>query len=93
MLRKNPLQPPRPFTAAPSAAPSMAQPAQPAGFLAADDFDATGIMAGVDPAESRYWWVPELYGPDANADSAEGGAPAAASQATSRAGSQATARA
>ena len=23
-----------------------------------------GIMAGVDPSESRYWWLPELYGPE-----------------------------
>ena len=64
MLRKNPLQPPRPFTAAPSAAASVAQPAQPTGFLVAEDFDSTGIMAGVDPSESRYWWLPELYGPE-----------------------------
>ncbi|MFM8707229.1 MAG: hypothetical protein ACKOHK_03865, partial [Planctomycetia bacterium] len=24
-------------------------------------YDATGILAGVDPCESRYWWMPELY--------------------------------
>jgi hypothetical protein len=81
MLRKNPLQPPRPFTAAFSAVASVAQPGQPAGFVAADDFDSTGIMAGVDPSESRYWWVPELYGPEA------------APQATSRPGSRAAAAA
>jgi hypothetical protein len=93
MLRKNPLQPPRPFTAAPSAAASVAQPAQPPGFLVAEDFDSTGIMAGVDPAESRYWWVPELYGPEAGPETAEPPASAAAPQATSRAGSRAAAAA
>lgn len=63
MLRINPLQPPRPFAAA-------AHPAAPrltgwSGFVAAEDFDSTGIMSGVDVSESRYWWMPELYGPDA----------------------------
>jgi hypothetical protein len=32
------------------------------GFTSAEDFDATGILAGVDPCESRYWWLPELAG-------------------------------
>lgn len=29
-------------------------------FVSAEDFDGTGILAGVDPCESRYWWMPEL---------------------------------
>jgi len=30
-------------------------------FASPEDYDATGILAGVDPYESRYWWMPELY--------------------------------
>jgi len=41
-------------------------------FTFADDYDQTGILAGVDASESRYWWMPELY---ATAD--VGGQPAA----------------
>lgn len=62
MLRINPLQPPRPFTAASSAV--ALRPNGWVGFVAAEDFDPTGIMTGVDLSESRYWWIPELYGPD-----------------------------
>lgn len=29
-------------------------------FASAEDYDATGILTGVDPCESRYWWMPEL---------------------------------
>ncbi len=29
-------------------------------FLSADDFEGTGILAGVDPCASNYWWIPEL---------------------------------
>lgn len=29
-------------------------------FVSAEDFDRTGILAGLDPCESRYWWMPEL---------------------------------
>lgn len=43
-------------------------------LVAAEDFDATGILTGMDPSASRYWWMPELYGPEQ----------AASSQATSR---------
>jgi hypothetical protein len=71
----------------------VSQPGQLAGFVAADDFDSTGIMAGVDPSESRYWWVPELYGPEAGPESAEPPASAVAPQATRRAGSRAAAAA
>ena len=62
MLQRNRLQPP------PSPAPAEAAafwdiPASTAGglFASADDYDATGILAGVDPCESRYWWMPELH--------------------------------
>ncbi|MFN5756677.1 MAG: hypothetical protein ACK54F_03145 [Planctomycetia bacterium] len=34
-------------------------------FVSAEDFDATGILTGVDACASSYWWMPELYGPDA----------------------------
>lgn len=30
-------------------------------FASAEDYDATGILTGVDPSESCYWWMPELY--------------------------------
>ena len=30
-------------------------------FASAEDYDATGILAGVDPCESRYWWMPDLF--------------------------------
>ena len=30
-------------------------------FPSAEDYDTTGILAGVDLCESRYWWMPELY--------------------------------
>jgi hypothetical protein len=36
-------------------------------FVSAEDFDATGILTGVDACASSYWWMPELYGPDAAA--------------------------
>jgi hypothetical protein len=66
MLRTNPLQPPRPFFPAPPAreplAPSWEEGVD--AFVSAEDFDRTGILTGVDPCESRYWWLPELYGPD-----------------------------
>lgn len=69
MLQKNPLCPPVPFQ------PSRADAARAQfetvadRFVSAEDFDPTGVLAGVDPCESRYWWMPELYGPDALADS------------------------
>lgn len=37
-------------------------------FVSAEDFDATGILTGVDACASSYWWMPELYGPDAGPD-------------------------
>jgi hypothetical protein len=43
------------------AAPSDYGPADYGLFASAEDYDATGILAGVDPCESRYWWMPELH--------------------------------
>jgi len=63
MLRKNPLQPPRPFSPARPGleSPSPGTPVGISGFVSAADFDRTGILTGVDPCESRYWWIAELY--------------------------------
>jgi hypothetical protein len=62
MLQKNPLFPPAPVRSRPPAA-SEAPPAR-RPLAAAEDFDATGILVGMDPFASRYWWLPELYEPD-----------------------------
>ena len=29
-------------------------------FVSADDLDGTGILTGIDPCASSYWWMPEL---------------------------------
>jgi hypothetical protein len=66
MLRKNPLQPPRPFSPGDQAS-EVGTAAEAAvaglGFVTPEDFDATGILRGVDPSEPRYWWMPDVYGP------------------------------
>ena len=62
MLSKNPLHPPRCFTAETPASPCMTGRPE-ASFVSAEDFDQTGILAGVDPCESRYWWLTELHEP------------------------------
>jgi hypothetical protein len=69
MLQRNRLQPPRPI-AAPHHAPA-ARAATASPFVSAEDFDVTGLLAGVDPCESRYWWMPELYGPEGEPRTAE----------------------
>lgn len=77
MLERNRLQPPRPsappqtngWSDVPSAySPASYSPASDALdgacaglFASAEDYDATGILTGVDPSESCYWWMPELY--------------------------------
>jgi hypothetical protein len=71
MLQKNPLQPPRPFSAASRSAttgplasdlrPDRFTPLTGYGFLTPEDFDSTGILSGVDPSEPEYWWMPELH--------------------------------
>lgn len=81
MLRKNPLQPPRPYSPATTAGEVVRRPG-PGCFVAPEDFDGTGIMAGVDTSESRYWWMPELYGPD---ESSSGPVAQAASGSSTRA--------
>jgi|LakMenE01Jun11ns_1017448.scaffolds.fasta_scaffold9752432_2 hypothetical protein len=77
MLRQNPLQPPRPFSPMPIPASGRTTAAGSEPLLSAEDFDATGILHGIDPCESRYWWMPELYGPTTAgpADSAPGRKP------------------
>ena len=82
MLQKNPLCPPVPFQ------PSRADAARAQfetvadRFVSAEDFDPTGVLAGVDPCESRYWWMPELgqsaAAPHRAAHAATGGRTAAA---------------
>jgi hypothetical protein len=88
MLQKNPLLPPLPTSA--SQAVTMRLPAgvvaAPSGrpLVAAEDFDGTGILTGMDPSASRYWWMPELYGPEQAVSSHAALPQAASSQATSR---------
>jgi len=65
MLQKNPLCPPLPSQPPRAAATAASAASRAEGrFVSATDFDATGVLAGMDPSESRYWWMPELYGPD-----------------------------
>jgi len=85
MLSTNPLQPPRPFFPASSRRAAVA--GKPVNFVTADAFDDTGVLAGVDPCESRYWWLPELYGPEIDTGAFE------PDQATSRDASRASAAA
>jgi len=76
MLQRNPLNPPRPPV------PQVIAPVGTTGtrrpFVSAEDFDVTGLLAGLDPCESRYWWMPELYGPEVDA----GGGPIHATRRT-----------
>jgi hypothetical protein len=82
MLRTNPLQPPRPFSPGGKAfgmGPVARAAVAGLGFVTPEDFDATGILRGVDPSEPQYWWMPDIYGPaDSPAAAGEG------AQATSR---------
>lgn len=82
MLQRNPLQPPRPFAVQVPARLTGRAAAE--GFVSAEDYDSTGVLSGVDPCESRYWWMPELYGPEPAAAMA-GGEHQAARRASSRA--------
>ena len=62
MLERNRLQPPRPSAPLQTAGGFDGLAAGCAGLFASpEDYDATGILAGVDPYESCYWWMPELY--------------------------------
>lgn len=66
MLLKNPLHPPGPPRDASRATAAGHRPATP--FVSPEDFDVTGVLAGMDCSESRYWWVPELHADPASAD-------------------------
>jgi hypothetical protein len=59
MLLKNPLQPPVPSRETPRTTVPAA--GAPGPFVSAEDFDVTGVLAGMDPCESCYWWMPELH--------------------------------
>jgi len=66
MLRPNPELPPQPSpvpSARPVASTGVRRPSgtESPGWWSAEDFDATGILAGIDPCESRYWWIAELH--------------------------------
>ena len=62
MLERNRPQPPRPSAPSQTAGGFDGPSAACGGLFASpEDYDATGILAGVDPYESRYWWMPELY--------------------------------
>ena len=62
MLKPNPLAPPQPASPrSPGAVSGSPTPRRGGAFVSAEDFDATGILAGMDCCESRYWWVPELH--------------------------------
>lgn len=74
MLRKNPLQPPRPYLEVSLQARPADLPGGP-GFVTAEDFDDTGILSGVDPGEPCYWWMPELHGRESGRQDALGGGP------------------
>ena len=92
MLQKNRLQPPMPPRTPPAAATGgAARRAMP--FVSPEDFDATGILAGVDPCESLYWWLAELYGPDADLLAERSRDVVAAPQATRRVSRRSTAAA
>ena len=61
MLEPNRLNPPQSFRASPTAPVRPAAVGTGQVFVSADDFDATGILAGCDPCASNYWWMPELH--------------------------------
>lgn len=44
----------------PASAERHLSPPRDTAFLSAEDFDVTGILAGVEPCASNYWWIPEL---------------------------------
>ena len=62
MLERNRLQPPRPSAPSQTAGGFEGLGAGCGGLFSSPvDYDVTGILAGVDPYESCYWWMPELY--------------------------------
>ncbi|MBM3954647.1 MAG: hypothetical protein FJ309_08550 [Planctomycetes bacterium] len=77
--------------------------AAPVAFVSAEAFDSTGILVGMDPSASCYWWLPDLGAPAAVPERSTGSGlplsltvtsgPVAAPQAARRAASSATAAA
>lgn len=62
MLERNRLQPPLSSAPSQTAGGFDGRLLGASGFFpSAEDYDTTGILAGVDLCESRYWWMPELY--------------------------------
>ena len=61
MLEPNRLNPPQAYRASPTVVVRSAAARTGQLFVSADDFDATGILAGCDPCASNYWWMPELH--------------------------------
>lgn len=92
MLQKNRLQPPMPPRTPPTTA-ALGAARRAAAFVSPEDFDATGILAGVDPCESLYWWLADLYGPEADLPAERTREVAAPPQATRRASRRSTAAA
>lgn len=88
MLQKNPLCPPAPFQGSRAHEASAPWNAGVERFVSAEDFDAIGVLAGMDPCESRYWWIPELYAPEASS----AGARSPLAELLARGGVQATSR-
>ncbi len=61
MLEVNRLNPPQSYHKPTTLASAPASALNRRVFVSADDFDATGILAGCDPCASNYWWMPELH--------------------------------
>lgn len=68
---------------------SAASPAVPASergdraFVTASDYDVTGILTGVEPCASSYWWIAEMHAPvDRTAMAIEGMPPVVSTAAT-----------
>lgn len=65
MLVTNRSHPPRSIAPARAEASRVSSGESP--FVSAEDFDHTGILTGVDPYASSYWWFPELHASAATA--------------------------
>lgn len=66
MLVMNRKHPPRTLFMADVHTPGSASVVS--SFVSAEDFDHTGILVGVDPCASSYWWFPELHALPVEAD-------------------------
>lgn len=86
MLQKNPLCPPLPQLPSRVAGDGAGNlPSRSRPFIAPEDFDATGILAGMDACESRYWWLPELHADAADQATSRDATAAASTSAASAA--------